>query len=311
MNNQKGTIYEEITAKIITALEDGVNPWAKPWQTIHYGPFRNALTNRPYRGMNILLLNLVALARGHVDPRWLTSRNAEQLGGHVRKGEKGAAVVFWKFLPARDRDGEAEPDALTDDEQERKLIPFARSYTVFNVEQCEGLELPPLVEEEAPGVGECNELAEQILALPNLKHGGNKACYLPGPDMVLLPHRSSFEQDDFYYATGYHETCHWTGHPSRLNRVFGARFGDLGYAFEELLAEIGAAFLGAHTGIPFEAMRHPEYIHHWLQILQGDSKAIFTAAAKAQQAADFVLDKAGIVSVQEDVSATNELPVAA
>ena len=311
MNDQKISSYEEITAKIIIALEDGVNPWAKPWQSVHYGPFRNALTYRPYRGMNVLLLNLVALARGHVDPRWLTYRNAEQLGGHVCKGEKGASIVFWKFLPARDREGDAQPDALTDDEQERKLIPFARSYTVFNVEQCEGLDLTPLVEEEALDVDECNESAEQILALPNLKHGGNKACYLPGPDMVLLPHRSSFEQSDFYYATGYHEVCHWTGHSSRLNRVFGTRFGDLGYAFEELVAEIGASFLGAQTGIPFENMRHPESIHHWLQILQGDSKAIFTAAAKAQQAADFVLDKAGIASAQEDVSATNELPVAA
>jgi antirestriction protein ArdC len=109
MNNPKTSIYEEITEKIITALEDGVNPWAKPWQAVHYGPFRNALTNRPYRGMNVLLLNLMALSRGHVDPRWLTYRNAEQLGGHVRKGEKGAAIVFWKFLPARDRDGDAEP----------------------------------------------------------------------------------------------------------------------------------------------------------------------------------------------------------
>ena len=305
MNDQKVSIYEEITAKIITALEDGVNPWAKPWQMVHYGPFRNALTNRPYRGMNVLLLNLVALARGHVDPRWLTFRNVEQLGGHVRKGEKGASVVFWKFLPARDRGGDAKPDALTDDDQERKLIPFARSYTVFNVEQCEGLTLPPLVE-EAPDVDECNQLAEQILALPNLKHGSNKACYLQVPDMVLLPHRSSFEHGDFYYATGYHEICHWTGHPDRLNRVFGIRFGDLGYAFEELVAEIGAAFLGAHTGIPFENMRHPEYIHYWLQILQGDSKAIFTAAAKAQYAADFVLGKAGIVGVQEET-----LPAAA
>ena len=106
MNSQKISIYEEITAKIITALEDGVNPWAKPWQSVHYGPFRNALTNRPYRGMNVLLLNLVALARGHVDPRWLTYRNTEQLGGHVRKGEKGATIVFWKFLPTRDRGGD-------------------------------------------------------------------------------------------------------------------------------------------------------------------------------------------------------------
>jgi antirestriction protein ArdC len=312
MKTTKISIYEEITDKIITALEDGVNPWAKPWQTVHYGPFRNALTNRPYRGMNVLLLNLVALSQGHVDPRWLTFRNAEQLGGHVRKGEKGAAIVFWKFLPARDRDGDAEPDALTDDEKERKLIPFARAYTVFNVEQCEGLNLPEL----EPGVEirqdqENNELADRILALPKLKHGGNSACYLPVPDLIILPHRVHFEHADFYYSAGYHETIHWTGHPNRLNRVFSTRFGGLGYAFEELVAEIGAAFLGAHTDIPFDNMHHPEYINQWLQILKGNSKAIFSAAAKAQHATDFVLDKAGIASVQEHPSTAGELAVAA
>ncbi len=306
MNNPQTSIYQEITGRIITALENGVNPWAKPWQAAHCGPFRNALTNRPYRGMNVLLLNLMALSRGHVDPRWLTYRNAEQLGGHVRKGEKGASIVFWKFLPARDRDGEAEADAFTDDEQQRRLIPLARIYTVFNAEQCEGLALPPLAEDEMPEMVEGNEPAEMILALPHLKHGDSRACYLPGPDLVLLPKRSSFEHDDFYFCTGYHETLHWSGHPDRLNRVFGTRFGDLGYAFEELVAEIGAAFLGAHTGIPFASMRHPEYINHWLQILKGDSRAIFTAAAKAQIAADFLLDKAGIVGAEEET-----LPAAA
>jgi antirestriction protein ArdC len=155
-------------------------------------------------------------------------------------------------------------------------------------------------------MNECNELAEQILALPKLKHGGNKACYLPAPDVVILPPRSTFEHPDFYFSTGYHEIVHWTGHPNRLARTFGSRFGDLNYAFEELVAEIGAAFLGAHTGIPFETMRHPDYIHHWLQILKDDSKAIFTAAAKSQNAADFVLGKAGIVGVQEET-----LPAAA
>jgi len=246
--------------------------------------------------------------RGYVDPRWLTYRNAEQLGGHVRKGEKGAAIVFWKFLPARDRDGEAEADteAFTDDDQQRRLIPLARVYTVFNAEQCEGLALPPLFEDAIPEINEGNKPAEKILALPHLKHGGSRACYLPGPDLVLLPQRSSFEHDDFYYATGFHEVCHWSGHPERLNRIFGTRFGDLGYAFEELVAEIGAAFLGAHTGIPFADMRHPEYINHWLQILKGDSRAIFTAAAKAQNAADFLLDKAGTVGAEEET-----LPAAA
>jgi antirestriction protein ArdC len=197
-------------ADIVALPEDGVNPWAKPWQAAHCGPFSNALTNRPYRGMNVLLLNLMALSRGHVDPRWLTYRNAEQLGGHVRKGEKGAAIIFWKFLPARDRDGEAEADteAFTDDDQQHRLIPVARVYTVFNAEQCEGLALPSLFEDDMPEINEGNEPAEKVLALPNLKHGGSRACYLPGPDLVLLPKRSNFEHDDFYFCTGYHETLH-------------------------------------------------------------------------------------------------------
>ena len=308
MENTKKSIYEEITGKIITALQAGVNPWAKPWGTVQYGPFRNAVTKRPYRGMNILLLNLAACTRGYSDPRWLTFHNALHLGGHVRRSEKGTAIVFWKFQSKKDRDCNRTADALADEAEERKLIPFARSYTVFNAEQCEGLALPELAEGEAPTPGEYNELAEKVLSLPELKHGGNTACYLPQQDMVLLPDRSCFENDDFYYSTGFHEVCHWTGHASRLNRVFGTRFGDLAYAFEELVAEIGAAFLGPHTGIPFEDMRHPEYISQWLQILQGDNKAIFTAAAKAQNAADFILERAGIVNAQEE---ENTLPVAA
>ena len=312
MKTEKTNIYEEITHKIIAALEDGVNPWAKPWQGVSYGAFRNAITNRPYRGMNIILLNLMALMNGYVDPRWLTFRNADQLGGRIKKGEKGVPVIFWKFLPLKDREEDAAKEPMINDEEEQKVIPFARAYTVFNVEQCEGLDLPELEPKEARETEqEDNDLAERIMALPTLKHGGNKACYLPVPDVVILPQRSTFEHPDFYFSTGYHEIVHWTGHPGRLARTFGNRFGDLDYAFEELVAEIGAAFLGAHTAIPFEAMRHPEYINVWLQILKGDNKAIFTAAAKAQNAADFVLDKAGIAKVQEHAPTVGELAVAA
>jgi len=298
--NDKPNIYEEITEKIIAALEDGVIPWAKPWNAVQHGAFRNAITNRPYRGLNIMLLNLVAMLKGFVDPRWLTFRNAEKLGGNIRKGEKGVQVIFWKFLPVQNRmdDGEMDPDTDAIDGEERKVIPFARTYTVFNVEQCEGLELPNLDfgEREAQ---ETNQFAEKILALPVLKHGGDRACYSPSGDRICMPTRAVFENLDFYYSTAYHEIVHWTGHPDRLARTFGQRFGDQDYAFEELVAEIGAAFLGAHTGIPFAEMRHPGYINSWLQILQADSKAIFTAAAKAQNAADFVLDKAGISGCHE------------
>lgn len=298
--HDKPNIYEEITEKIIAALEDGVIPWARPWNASQHGAFRNAITNRPYRGLNIMLLNLVAMLKGFVDPRWLTFRNAEKLGGNIRKGEKGVQVIFWKFLPVQSRkeDGEMDPDTDVNDNKERKVIPFARAYTVFNVEQCEGLDLPDLDPDDRE-ILETNELAEKILALPVMKHGGGRACYTPITDRVFMPNKATFENLDFYYATAYHEIVHWTGHPDRLARTFGQRFGDQNYAFEELVAEIGAAFLGAHTAIPFADMRHPEYINSWLQILQADSKAIFTAAAKAQNAADFVLDKAGITDYHE------------
>lgn len=298
--NEKSNIYEEITEKIIAALEDGVIPWARPWNAVQHGVFRNAITNRPYRGLNIMLLNLVAMLKGFVDPRWLTFRNAAKLGGNIKKGEKGVQVVFWKFFPVQNRldDGEMDPETDANDDQERKVIPFARAYTVFNVEQCEGLDLPALDSDDRE-IPETNELAEKILALPVINHGGGRACYTPTTDRIFMPHRATFENLDFYYATAYHEVAHWTGHPDRLSRTFGKRFGDQNYAFEELVAEIGAAFLGAHTGIPFAEMRHPEYINSWLKILHADSKAIFTAAAKAQNATDFVLEKAGITDCLE------------
>jgi antirestriction protein ArdC len=305
---EKKNIYEEITGKIIAALEDGVIPWARPWQSVHYGAYRNAVTNRPYKGLNTMLLNMIAMMKGYVDPRWLTFRNAEKLGGSVRKGERGARILFWKFLPVPEqREDDGMIPGEDSEDQERKVIPFARMYTVFNVEQCEGLDLPALdpVEDDA-AQPEANEPAKKILALPVIKHGGSRAFYSPAADRIILPPRSAFESSDFYFAIAFHETLHWTGHSSRLARTFGNRFGDKDYAFEELVAEIGSAFLCAHTGIALEEMRHPEYINAWLEILKGDKKAIFTAAAKAQNAADFILNKAGLAGGEEE-----DLPEAA
>lgn len=297
--NEKKSMYQEITDRIIEALQAGVIPWARPWDAARYGEHRNALTSRPYRGLNVMLLNLVAMTKGFADPRWLTYRNAEKLGGHVKKGETGVGVVFWKFLPAKGQQGQ-DDDLVSDlDGNERKVIPLARMYTVFNVEQCEDLDLPSL---EAAGAYEDTENpeAEMILSLPAMKHGGGRAYYSKAHDFIALPIREAFENLHFYYSSAYHEIMHWTGHPARLNRQFGKRFGDRDYAFEELVAEIGAAFLGASTGIPFEEMRHLGYIDSWLRILAEDNRAIFTAAAKAQTAADFVLDKVGLVAREEE-----------
>ncbi len=174
-------------------------------------------------------------------------------------------------------------------------------YTIFNVEQCEGLKISGLEEQKV--VNSSYPDSERILALPTVKHGGNNAYYSQTKDFIALPTKDRFE---FYFSIAHHEIVHWTGHPARLNRKFGNRFGDQDYAFEELVAEIGSAFIGVHTGISFEEMRHPEYINSWLQILKKDNRAIFTAAAKAQIAADFVLDKAGLSSSEDE-----QLPAAA
>ena len=169
---------------------------------------------------------------------------------------------------------------------------MARVYTVFNVEQCEDLNVPTPEKPERLDSSR-NQEAEKILSLPNLnlKHGGDKAYYSEVGDLIVMQKREAFENMDFYYSTFFHEIMHWTGHPDRLIRKFGSRFGGHDYAFEELIAEIGSAFLGASTGIPFEGMRHVEYVGSWLKTLQQDNRAAFTAACKAQDAADYVLDK--------------------
>ena len=299
---QKKNIYETITEKIIDSLETGVVPWARPWEANRYGIHRNAVTERPYRGLNILLLNMVAMINGFVDPRWLTFRNAEKLGGHVKKGEKGVGIIFWKFIPAKPG-GSNDVQTVSEDE-DKKVIPLVRMYTVFNVEQCQDLKIPELEGQEIEDSSHPD--SESILTVPIIKHGGNEAYYSKSRDFIALPARDRFESLEFYYSTAFHEIVHWTGHPTRLHRKFGKRFGDQDYAFEELVAEIGSAFLGANTGISFEGMRHPEYINSWLQILKKDNRAIFSAAAKAQTATDFVLNKSGLAAGEE-----GDLPEAA
>jgi antirestriction protein ArdC len=206
--SEKTNIYAEITEKIITALDDGVIPWARPWDAVQYGLFRNALTNRPSRGLNTILLYLVAMLKGFVDPRWLTFRNAEKLGGSIRKGEKGVHVIFWKFLPLRAESAPPDFDPEPDENRQQKVIPCARAYTVFNVEQCEGLDLPALEPGEVVEQ-ENNELAEKILTMPVMKHGGSRAYYSRSGDFIAMPVRETFENLDFYFSTAYHEVIHY------------------------------------------------------------------------------------------------------
>lgn len=283
----KTDVYARVTDRIIQDLEAGTRPWAKPWSadytTGRIGrPLR--FNGTPYRGVNVLLLWGDAIDKGFSSSTWMTYKQAQQLGGQVRKGECGSLVVFADRITTTEDNGKGE-------EIERH-IPFLKGYTVFNIEQIDSLPaqygqaptpaLPPVALHQA---------AEDFFARTGatFRHGGDLACYAPVADVIRLPPPAAFRDPESYAATKAHELIHWTGHSSRCAREFGKRFGDRSYAFEELVAELGAAFLCADLGITPEIREdHGAYLAHWLAVLKEDKRAIFTAATHAQRAADFL-----------------------
>jgi len=277
-------LYQDVTDRIVAAIEAGTPPWVKPWSTSDFRP-RNAATQRPYRGVNSVLLGLEADAKGYADSRWLTFRQATELGARVRGGEHGTTVVFYKLteLPEQSADRTAI--------QYRK-VPLLRSLTVFNVAQIDGLP-ESMTKQPEPAAWDAHIEADALLYASGaeIHHGGEQAYYQRAKDIIHLPPRSSFAEQGAYYATALHELVHWTGHEKRCNRNLTGRFGDSAYAMEELVAEIGSAFLCAHCRLDGQ-LQHPAYLRAWLQVLKADKRAIFTASAKAQAGADFVLKPA-------------------
>lgn len=282
-------IYTRVTNQIIADLEQGVRPWVKPWNAEHAAgritrPLRH--NGKPYAGINILMLWTAAVGRGYAAPIWMTFKQALELGGHVRKGEKGSPVVYANTI------SRTEIDEATGEETERD-IPFMKAYTVFNVEQIEGLpaHFYATAEPQLDPVQRI-EHAEEFFGATgaDIRHGGNMAYYTVTHDYVQMPPFEAFRDAESYYATLAHEMTHLTRHPSRLDRDFGRkRFGDEGYAMEELVAELGAAFLCADLELHLAPREdHSAYIAHWLEVLKNDKRAIFTAAAHAQRAADFL-----------------------
>ena len=282
-------VYTRITDQVVAELEKGVKPWLKPWSAEHAAgritrPLRfNAV---PYQGINVLMLWSAAVASGYAAPIWMTFRQAKELGGHVRKGEKGQLVVY------ADRIRRTERDEATGEEAERE-IPFMKGYTVFNAEQIEGLpaQYTALAEPRLDPVERIERAEEFFAALgADIRHGGNQAFYALGGDYVQMPPFESFRDAESYYATLAHEAAHWTRHASRLDRDFGRkRWGDEGYAMEELVAELGAAFVSADLDLTPEPREdHASYIASWLKVLKDDKRAIFSAAGHAQRAADFM-----------------------
>ena len=271
--------YERITERIVELLQQGTVPWHKPWQ-VKTGLPRNLITQKPYRGINPFLL----MAMGYESPNWLTFRQAIQLGGTVKKGEKSCPVVFWKPMEITDKVS-----------NEAVKIPLLRLYSVFNVAQCEGLKNVPVAEETAFAVTEAAEIVANMPQPPVIKHGMSHAFYSPINDTVGMPEPKRFKSEDAYHATLFHELCHSTGSEKRLKRqsiMERNGFGTDPYCKEELIAELGSAFLCGQAGIVERTIdSSAAYLENWLKQLKSDKTLIVYAAAQAQKAADFILNR--------------------
>lgn len=285
---EKKDIFQRVTDAIVKAIEEGAGSYRMPWRTS--GGFSNspinAVSKRPYRGINILVLWAEAQEKGYNSGTWATYKQWKELGAQVKKGEKSTSVVFWKFF---DRE---EETTTASEEKKSRHIPMARDYWVFNAQQVDGYTMP-----EQPKESRAERMAEadaffQAAGI-EVKPGGNRAFYQPSTDSVHMPAFDAFKEPLFYYSVLSHESTHYTGAPDRLNRDLTGRFGSESYAVEELIAELGAAFLCSELGLPTDPREdHAPYIASWLRVLKNDKRAIFTAAAKAQEAADWLTKRA-------------------
>ena len=281
------SLYEDVTAYIVAEMEKGFVPWVKPWDTsgISLGLPRSAATRKTYSGINVLTLWDAVITRGFAAQEWLTFRQALGLGGHVRKGERGTTICYAdSFVPQSERERAQEQG------DDPSAVPFLKRFTVFNVEQCEGL--PAHIAAPVtwtPGNGDFSAADALILATDaDIREGGGEAYYHQGEDFIRLPPPAAFISAADFVCTACHELGHWTGHPSRLARDLRHRFGSSAYAREELIAELTSAFLSAHLNI-MPQIRHHNYLSHWLAILKEDARAIFHAASQASKATDFLL----------------------
>jgi len=277
-------LHQRITDQILSCLGQGDRPWLPRWRK-SAGPVSRPLrhSGEAYRGINILLLWAKAVERDFASPTWMTFRQALELGGHVRRGETGTMVVYADTIVRTDTDDHGE-------DVERR-IPFLKSYTVFNLDQID--DLPARFRQPAPIRDDTQRIAaaERFFAASGIAvdHGGNEAYYAPALDRIQLPPFGAFVDAEAYYATLAHEAVHATGHPSRVGRELSARCGEDAYAREELIAELGAAFLCADLGLSLEPRAdHVRYLDHWLAILADDKRFIVAAAAHAQRAADWL-----------------------
>lgn len=277
--------YQQITDRIVAALESGTAPWTRPWRMQRPA---NALSGRPYQSINRLLLELRAFEAGYRSNRWITYAAAQRAGGFVNRGERGTAVIFYQPLDRYSTvpSGDGEGVEIIPEEGTPRLL--LRSYTLFNLEQCTGLSA---LQESNEALSE-DELTRRAMAIvqasgATIRYGGDMAAYLPQLDEIRLPRPVAFGSAARFFGTAFHELGHWTGAPHRLNRT-GGRFGDPDYAFEELVAEMAAAFVLGEVGLPVQTQNTAAYLKSWLSLLTNDAGAIVAAAREAQRAADYL-----------------------
>ncbi len=285
------TVYEIITDRIVEMLKAGTVPWKKTWSQGTSSFPKNLVSKKEYRGINVFLLS----SAGFTSPWWLSYKQATELGGQVKKGEKGFPAIFWKINKFEDKESGDE-----------KTVPMIRYYTVFNSQQIDGIKVPEVKIETRPENQKLEEAEKIVLAYnnaPRIENGMDAAFYRPSTDMVGMPDLNRFGNPQEYYQTLFHELVHSTGHETRLKRkgvATGASFGSNPYAKEELVAEMGASFLSAHCGIVNSVIDNSaSYIQGWLRSLQNDPKLVVDAAAAAQKAVAHIL---GIKKVGEEVA---------
>jgi antirestriction protein ArdC len=302
----RASLYDDITDKIIAELEAGRFPWVQPWGTAAAkAPLampKNAATGRHYSGINVLLLWGAVVEHGFPNQSWLTFRQALSLGGNVMKGEHGTTIVYAdRFVPNN------EKQRADDAGEEAAAIPFLKRYTVFNAAQCEGLPEDVAIAAPPPPPGQIEPQVEALIKATGItfRIGGDRAFYVPAEDYVRVPPPAAYFEPINWHRTALHELGHATGHASRLGRDLGGSSGTKKYAFEELIAEMNAAFCCASLGI-VPTVRHADYLASWLEVLREDNRAIVRAASQASKAADWLLaflpQPAGVAAAGPDES---------
>ena len=296
-------LYQEVTDKLIAAIEAGTAPWQRPWQEVaSAGLAMNAVSSRPYNGVNALLLMMTAQAEGYTDNRWLTFKQANDVGAKVKKGSKSVPVYFFKMLDARDTQVQASSQ---DPQKPGRQIPFLTEYRVFHASQIDALPALAQPERTWSPIEAVQQLVQRMQ--PQIRHGGDRAFYAPGPgrDFIQMPPESAFLTPEAYFGTLAHELGHWTGAEQRLHRQFGS-WGTEAYAAEELRAEICSALMCAEMGVATSMENHAAYVGSWLKKLRDDKFEVFRAAKDARKMVDFLAGRL----VLEPVDAPTTTPAA-